>query len=98
MPAKSSNDRVSGLFDRALSVALSLWILFVFRTNISSFVDAHEFSRTGAIILVVVAAIVLSCLIRPCIDSYCDMYHATFLRFWKNNPRVRTSPPRRRRG
>jgi membrane protein YdbS with pleckstrin-like domain len=98
LSAKSSNDRVSDLLDWALSVALALWILFVFRTDIGSFVHAHEFSCTGAAILIVVAAVVLSCLIRPCLDSYCDMFHANFRRFWGwKTPRARKSPPLRGR-
>jgi membrane protein YdbS with pleckstrin-like domain len=98
LSAKSTNDRISDLTDWALSVALALWILFVFRTNISSFVHANEFSSAGATILIVAAAVVLSCLIRPCLDSYCDMFHANFRRFWApKTPRARKSPPLRGR-
>jgi hypothetical protein len=99
LSAKSSKDRVSDLCDWALSVALALSILFIFRTNMNSFVHAHEFSSTGATILIVAAAVVLCCLIRPCLDSYCDMFHAAFRRFWASkNPRASTSPSRRHRG
>jgi hypothetical protein len=79
-------------------VALALWILFVFRTDAITLVHVHEFRRTGATILIVVAVVVLCCRIRPCLGSHCDMYHAAHRRFWTpKSPRIPTSPSRRRR-